>query len=178
MSQSRRWRSWSLMAFSALLATLTGCGYALIGRASNIPDDVRRVHLKPFVNNTARVQVDQILTRAIADELVTRQRFDVLSAEAGADAEIAGTVLSFLVNPVSFDAEGRATEYEISVEAKIVFRRLAPDSVLWENDRYVFRDSYPLEASELGYQDRETPAIEATAKKFAETVITDLLEGF
>ncbi len=50
--------------------------------------------------------------------------------------------------------------------------------MLWQNDRYVFSDSYQLEASELGYQDRETPAIEATAKKFAETVITDLLEGF
>ena len=56
--------------------------------------------------------------------------------------------------------------------------RLAPEQVLWQNDRYLFSQSYQLEASELGYQDRETPAITATAKKFAETVITDLLEGF
>ncbi len=178
MGSSARFRSLAPLVAGLLVATLTGCGYTLVGRASNIPDDVRRVYLRAFENNTARVQVDQILTRALADELVTRQRFQLLSAPEGADAEISGAVLSFLVNPVSFDAEGRATEYEISVEAKIAFRRLGAEAVLWENDRYVFRDSYPLEASELGYQDRETPAIEATAKKFAETVITDLLEGF
>ncbi len=155
-----------------------GCGYALVGRASNIPEDVRQVFLKPLENATPRVQVDQILSRALADELVTRQRFAVLSSAEGADAEIAGTVQGFVVNPVTFDADGRATEYEISITVKMVFRRLAPESVLWQNDRYVFRDSYQLEASELGYQDRETPALEATAKKFAETVITDLLEGF
>jgi hypothetical protein len=162
---------------AASLAAL-GCGYALVGRASNIPEDVRRVFLKPLENATARVQVDQILSRALADELVTRQRFAVLSSAEGADAEIAGAVEGFLVNPVSFDADGRATEYEISITARMIFRRLTPDTVLWQNDRYVFRDSYQLEASELGYQDRETPALEAAAKKFAETVITDLLEGF
>jgi hypothetical protein len=173
------------IARGALLATLAaaslaalGCGYALVGRGSNIPEDVRKVFLKPLENATARVQVDQILSRALADELVTRQRFAVLSSAEGADAEIAGTVEGFLVNPVTFDADGRATEYEISITARMVFRRLTPETVLWQNDRYVFRDSYQLEASELGFQDRETPALEAAAKKFAETVITDLLEGF
>jgi outer membrane lipopolysaccharide assembly protein LptE/RlpB len=164
---------------AALLAlAVSACGYNLVGRAANIPEDVRKVHLQPLANGTSRAQVDQILSRALADELVTRQRFEVLSSAEGADAAITGKVVSFLVNPVSFDADGRATEYEIVVTAEMRFARLEPETVLWENDRYVFRDSYQLEASELGYLDRETPAIEATAEKFAETVITDLLEGF
>jgi len=155
-----------------------GCGYTLVGRASNIPDTIRRVHLKPFENATPRSQIDQILTRALADELVTRRRFELTAGEAGADAEISGTVVAFVVNPVSFDGEGRATEYELVVNASMSFRQLDPETVLWQNDRYQFRDSYQLEASELGYFDRETPAIEAAAKRFAETVVTDLLEGF
>jgi len=166
------------LALAAAALAAAGCGYTLVGRASNIPDDVRAVFLQPLENATARVQVDQILSRALADELVTRQRFAVLSSAEGADAEIAGSVVGFVVNPVSFDADGRATEYEISITAKMSFRRLAPEQVLWQNDRYTFSQSYQLEASELGYQDRETAAITATAKKFAETVITDLLEGF
>lgn len=164
------------LATAALLAA--GCGYSLVGRASNIPEEVRSVFLAPLENATPRVQVDQILSRALADELVTRQRFAVLSTAEGADAEISGSVVGFVVNPVTFDSDGRATEYEISITARMSFRRLAPELVLWENDRYVFSQSYQLEASELGYQDRETAAITATAKKFAETVITDLLEGF
>jgi len=162
---------------AAVLAA--GCGYALVGRASNIPPEVRVVHLAPFENGTQRVNVDQILTRALNDELVTRQRFTVVSTEQDdVDADLKGTVTSFQVDPVTFDADRRATEFEITITASVALTQRDPERVLWQNDRYQFRDSYQLEASELGYLDRETPAIEATAKKFAETMVTDLLEGF
>ena len=163
-----------------LLAVLPlgACGYALVGRGSNLPPEVRNVYLKPFENGTGRARVDSILTQAVADELVTRQRFAVVASAETADAELAGTVTGFDVRPVSFDDDRRATEYEIAITARVALRRTNPESVLWQNDRYQFRDSYKLEASDLGFQDRETPAIEATAKKFAETMITDLLEGF
>ena len=112
----RRFTRTGLAAVLAAVALAAlGCGYALVGRASNIPDDVRKVFLKPLGNSTQRVQVDQIVSQALADELVTRQRFSVLSTAEGADAEISGSVEGFIVNPVSFDADGRATEYEISI---------------------------------------------------------------
>jgi len=165
----------ALMAAAALIA---GCGYSLVGRGSNIPPEIKKVYLKPFENGTDRVQVDQILTRAVADELVTRQRFSVVSSDTDADAEIDGRVTGFIVRPVSFDADRRATEFEIDITASVEMKQLHPEKVLWQNSRYQFRDSYQLEASELGYVDRETPAIENTAQKFAETMVSDLLEGF
>jgi outer membrane lipopolysaccharide assembly protein LptE/RlpB len=167
-----------ILLSAVALVALAGCGYRLVGTASNIPPEIKKVYLAPLTNATGRVQVDQILTRAIADELVTRQRFDVVSSAEQADGEIDGTVTSFVARPVAFDAEGRATQYEISITVKVAFKQLSPEKVIWQNDKYQFRDSYQLETSELGYFDRETPAIEATAKKFAETMVTDLLEGF
>jgi outer membrane lipopolysaccharide assembly protein LptE/RlpB len=166
----------TLLLAAGLVAA--GCGYALVGRASNIPPDVKVVFLEPFENTTSRVNVDQILTRAVTDELVNRRRFNVVAAEEGSDATLSGTVTGFDVQPVTFDADRRATEYEISITAAVKLVKLADEVVLWQNDRYQFRDSYQLEASELGFLDRETPAIEATAKKFAESMVADLLEGF
>lgn len=160
------------------LLGLMGCGYALVGRGSTLPPEVQKVYLSPLVNTTQRSQVDQILTRALASELVTRHRFEVLSAEAGADARLSGSVLTFALNPVSFDSEGRATEYEISIVVKVELKQLSPERVLYANEGYLFRSSYEVQPSELGYQDRETPAIESTARDFAETLVTDLLEGF
>jgi outer membrane lipopolysaccharide assembly protein LptE/RlpB len=171
-----RHRAGALVVLAA--AALAGCGYSLVGRASNIPPEVKTVHLAPFENTTQRVNVDQILTRAVNDELVTRQRFTVVASEEGSDADLTGKVTSFEVRPVTFDSDRRATEYEITITASVSLKQRDPERVLWQNDRYQFRDSYQLEASELGFLDRETPAIEATAKKFAETMVTDLLEGF
>jgi outer membrane lipopolysaccharide assembly protein LptE/RlpB len=168
----------ALLALLALCFVTSACGYALVGRASNVPEDVKRVYLRPFENRTPRPQVEQILTRAIADELVTRQRFAVASDAAAADAEISGSVVGFAVTPVTFDNNGRAIEYEISITSQVRFRRLADDQTLWSNDRYLFRQSYPLEVSEAGYFDRENLAIEDVAERFAETMVSDLLEGF
>ena len=65
------------------LAALAGCGYALVGRGSNLPEDVREVYIAPLENRTQRSQVEQVLTRAIADEMVTRRRFAVVGGRRG-----------------------------------------------------------------------------------------------
>ena len=168
----------ALPLLALLAAGALGCGYSLVGKGSNLPPEVKKVYLKAFENSTERVRVDQILSQAVADELVNRRRFEVVNSDQGADAELDGTVVGFEVTPVTFDADRRATEYEIAITAKVQLRQFVPDRVLWKNDRYQFRNSYQLESSELGFLDRETPAIEATAKKFAETMVSDLLEGF
>lgn len=166
-------------ALGALLLALFGCGYALVGRGSNIPADVRSVYLQPLQNRTQRSQVEQALTRAIANELVNRQRFAVVGSEAEATAEILGAVTGFGVTPVTFDQEGRATEYEISITAQITFKRVGEEGeVLWKSDRYTFRENYPVDPSAAEYFDREDQAIEEAAERFAETLVTNLLEGF
>ena len=158
---------------------LAGCGYALVGRATSVPEDVKAVYLKTFENRTQRTQLDQILTRAVADELVTRRRFQVVGATDGAQAEIRGAVIGFDVNPVSLDAQGRATEYEIIITAQVRFVRLdEAQSVIWASDRYQFRHSYPVDVSRAQYFDRENLALEDVSDDFAETMVSDLLEGF
>ena len=176
-STSRRIGPAALAALG-LAAALAGCGYNLVGRATNLPADIKRVYLKPIENRTPRQSVDQILTRAIADELVKRQRFSLTSSRSGADAELSGAVIGFGATPVTFDQSGRATAYEIGVTAQIVFKRLSDDKVIWSNSHYTYRESYPIDPTGAGYFDRETTALETVAKRFSETMVSDLLEGF
>lgn len=165
------------------LGVLSGCGYSLVGRAANIPEDIERVYVATFENRTARSQVEQLLTRAIIDELVTRQRFEVLTSPASADAEIQGAVVGYGATPVGFDEDGRANEYEISFIAQVIFQRIPADAeaepeVIWRNDRYQFRQPYEIPDGAEDYFDQEDQAIEEVAQRFAETMVSDLLEGF
>lgn len=161
-----------------LLGALTGCGYALVGRGTNIPEDVREVFLSPFENRTQRQQVDQFVTQAIAEELTTRRRFDLIGDRAEADADLSGAVTAFGLTPISFDDQGRATEYEMSITAQVLFRRVPGDEVLWRAENYLFRETYQVELGEIGFLDREEEAIREAAARFAETMVSDLLEGF
>lgn len=179
---SRRRRIAAPAVAAALLALgsvlLGACGYALVGRGSNIPEDIRAVYLAAFENRTPRPQVEQFLTRSLADELVKRGRFSLVNGEADADARLSGTVVGFGVTPVAFDPDGRATEYEISITASVELRRLDDDEVVWSNSRYIYRENYQVDATSTDFLDRELEAIEEAADRFAETMVSDLLLGF
>lgn len=155
-----------------------GCGYALVGRGSNVPDDIRTVYLSPFENLTQRAQIEQFITQSIADELVTRRRFNLVGGETEADAVLSGSVVAYRATPLTFDEQGRADEYEVAVTARVLFRRAGSEDALWANESYVFKENYELQGSEEDFFDRENIALEETARRFAETMVSDLLEGF
>lgn len=175
----RRLLLWALLA-PALLQW--GCGYALVGRGSNVPEDIRAVYVEPLKNSTPRSQIDQILTQAISDELVTRRRFSIVRSAEEADAVIAGTVVDFTVRPLTFDPDGLASSFEITITANMRFQRVPTEQgeegeVIWKNSRYRFLEDYELGAGAT-YFDRENLAIEEASGPFAKTLLTDLLEGF
>lgn len=176
---SRRLASPVTLALLAVLATTAvSCGYSLVGRGTNIPEDVRTVYISPFDNRTQRQQLDQFVTEAIADELLKRRRFNVVANVESADADLSGTVSGFGLTPITFDDQGRATEYEISITARVIFERTGSDEVLWRNDHYLFRQTYEVDTGVGGFLDREEEAIRDAAERFAETMVSDLLEGF
>lgn len=169
-------RPLALLAVIAIFAS--GCGYTLVGRAANLPPDVEAISIRTFENRTGRVGIEQILTRAVNDELVKRQRYRVVGEDSGAQARISGDVLGFDVNPLTFDADGRAVDYQITITAKVELRHLGRDEPIWANDRYIFREVYPIRDEAELFFEQETGALEEAAEKFAESMVTDLLEGF
>ena len=157
---------------------LTACGYGLVGRTSNLPSDIQRIFVSPLENQTTRSQVELLLTEAITNELVTRRRFTVVRTRSEADAVLSGAVTAFAVRPVTFDADGRAEEYEIAVRADMLFKRSDAAEVIWQRDQYLFRDNYELDLESVEYFDPEDATIQLVARRFAETLVIDLLEGF
>ncbi|MBZ0114020.1 MAG: hypothetical protein K8J08_16270 [Thermoanaerobaculia bacterium] len=161
------------------LMLLVGCGYALVGKGgNNIPEHVQRVYIAPLVNDTARAEVDQLLTRAITEEFVTRKRFEIVSSPEQADGVLDGAVLLFSTTPVLFDDEGRGTEYQLTINVRMKFHDRVEDRTLWSNDRYVYKETYESDSSDSNFVDLANVAIEEAAARFARTVVIDLLEGF
>ena len=166
---------------TALAVSSLGCGYALVGRGSNLPEDIRTIYIAPLGNRTTKAQVEQILGVAIAEEMVLRQRYDVAASEERADAVLEGSILSVRLIPVTFNEQGFAEEYEISIRAFMLLRRNDEDeTVLWANPEYDFRDDYELDlvTGDVGVFERDIQAVEDIADVFARSLVSDLLEGF
>ena len=161
-----------------MLLLLTGCGYALVGRSNFLSPSVKTIYVPAFVNKTTRVELEQRVTQAVADEFVARGRLKLVTDAKEADVVLRGSMDSFNIFPIAFD-QGRATRYQISITAKIeLLDHKNEDKVLWKNDQYRFTENYEVNLDTTDAFDQESRAIREIAVRFAEGLVTNLLEGF
>jgi hypothetical protein len=158
-----------------------GCGYTLVGRGSFLPDNIKRIAFPTFRNSTPRVGLEQRLSAAVARELASRGRFSVSPKSGDGDAELSGDITGFSLVPVAADNLGHATQYQIQISAKVALATIPDGKVIWKNDSYVFRENYDIAGGGVGssnFSDLENVAIDAEAGRFAQSLVTSILEGF
>lgn len=170
-----------LQAVATAVTTLllSGCGYALVGHSNFLDPAIRTIEVPSFVNRTTRVELEQRVTQAVAEEFVSRGRLKLVTTAGEADVIMRGSIDSFGIYPVGFNQQGRATQYQISITAKIeLVDHRHEDKVLWKNDQYRFTENYQIDITSTDAFDQESRAIREIAVRFAETLVTNLLEGF
>lgn len=159
----------------------SGCGYTLVGRGSFLPESVKRIAFPTFKNSTPRVGLEQRLSAAVARELASRGRFSVSAKSGDGDAELSGDIGGFSLVPVAADNLGHATQYQIQISARVALTAIPDGKVIWKNDAYVFRENYEIAGGGVGssnFSDLENVAIDAEAGRFAQSLVTSILEGF
>lgn len=165
--------------FLLFLLLPVSCGYALVGSGNFLPPEARTIRVPTFINETTRVELEQRVTRAVADEMVSRSRLRLVSSENEADLLLLGTIRSFNIAPIAFNEQVRATQYQVTVTAKIeLLDRRSEDAPLWSNDSYLFNENYSIDTATADAFDQETRAIEEIAERFAQSLVATLLEGF
>ncbi|HTO75964.1 MAG TPA: LPS assembly lipoprotein LptE [Thermoanaerobaculia bacterium] len=161
-----------------LLALIAcSCGYGLAGRTSTLPPSIKIIQFSTLVNQTSLAGVEQRVSGEIAKELAARGHFRVQAEAAGADAQLSGAVTRFDFYPVAFDSSGRATQYQVAVTARVALKSLPEGTPVWENPAYTFRENYSFEGAGSTV-DRQNETIDKVAEKFAEALVSSLLEGF
>lgn len=160
-----------------------GCGYALAGRGSFLPDYIRTIGIPVFGNETPYETVEQIMTEHVRSEFIGRGKYKVLPQETGVDAVLTGEITGITIAPASFTQEQQAARYVITVTARLEFKDLKTNNVLWNNPSLVYREEYQA-AQGTGALDpnaffgQEANALERVAAEFARSVVSGILEAF
>lgn len=167
-----------------LLATASaGCGYALAGRGSFLPDYIRVVGIPPVENRTS-VPVEQMLTDKIRTEFIGRGAYSVRPDTTGVDAILTSQVTSVSVQPVGFNEQQLGSRYLITLTMRVQFTETRTNDVLWSNDALTFREEYDLSARASGqveaatFFDQERSSLDRISTDIARTVVTAILEAF
>ncbi len=158
---------------------LAGCGYHTAGHATRLPASVRSIAVPMFVNQTQTYRIEQILTRDVVREFLSRSHYQVVNNPGeSSDAVLKGTVISAQAAPLTYDAQtGRISSAVVTVSMKV---SLADHSghILFENPNYTFRQQYQVSREVTSFFEEETPALQRMSQDFARTLVSDIMEAF
>ena len=172
---------------------LSSCGYRVGGTASRLPPGIKVIAVPALVNRTARYRIEQPMTEALVREFLERTKYRIVSTEDSADAVLHGEIVSLESSPAVFDTSptpnsttipngstqtARVTTMLVSVQLKVRLEERETKKILYQNDNYLFRDTYELSTDPATFFDEQSPALERMARDFASRLVADVVENF
>jgi hypothetical protein len=161
----------------------SGCGYALAGRGSFLPDYIQTIGVPPFANRTNIFNLETLLTQKVRSEFIGRGKYKILPDDSGVDAVLTGEVTSATLVPVSFSAGQLASRYALTVAARVELRDTRENKTLWENPGLIFRQEYEAQGGTTAldpaaFLGQDTNALDRMSSDFARTIVSAILEAF
>ena len=173
---------------SIKLALIAATAFASLGATdcykpvtnSGLPKHIRTVAVPAFQAEARglRYRVESRFTEAVTREIIRRGGgLRVQGSLDGADAVIEGTIRDFSFTGVLLDREGRARVYEVTVVSAVTIRDLKEDKILFDNQNFVFRDSFEFSSDPRSFFNEEDPAVDRIARSFAESAVSAFING-
>jgi hypothetical protein len=175
-----------LVLIVALASVLPGCGYALAGRGSFLPADIRIVGIPLLENRTNIARLDQIISERIRTEFIDRGKslkYEIVPTASGADAVVSGAITGFSSQQAGLDQQ-LASRYRFIVTMRVQFTDTRSNQVLWSNEALTFSDEYDLrtrgnaQVEGAVLLEQEGPAFDRLARDLARSVVSAILEAF
>jgi hypothetical protein len=164
----------------ALFASVA-CGYSLAGRGTFLPAHIRVIGVPTFTNLTSVYDIERRITERVRSELTGRGKYRVEPSATGVDAVIAGEITSITINPTAHNDQRQATRYQLQLTAKIEFRDVTSNKVIWSNPSMQFREDYEITGTITdpnAFFGQEANAMDRLALEFARSVVSAILEAF
>jgi hypothetical protein len=125
-----------------------------------------------------RYRVESRFTDAVTREIIRRGKgVKVQGSRDGADAVVEGTIRDFSFSGVLLDRDGRARVYEVTITSAVTIRETKTDKILYDNQNFIFRDSFEFSQDPRSFFNEEDPAVDRMARAFAESVVSTIVNG-
>src|SRR5919201_1546922 len=88
-------------------------------RGSFLPEYIKTIGVPTFVNRTTVFNLETMLTQKVLAEFIGRGKYQILPETTGVDALLTGEVTAVTITPASFTNQNIASQYAITMTAKI-----------------------------------------------------------
>lgn len=126
------------LCFSAI----AGCGYHVVGTASQLPADIRSIGVGTITNASHERGIEKELAFAFEREIHQRRHYRMAERREDADAVITGHIIDVSRRPVAFDENDQAVQYEMTIWVDLRLERTGGGERLWEARNLRLTDEY------------------------------------
>lgn len=147
---------------------------------SGLPKRIKTVAIPVFQTEARalRYRLESRFTQSVIREVLKRGKGLKVQGElSGADAVIEGTIRDFNFSGVLLDRAGRARVYEVTIVGAVTIRDLSENQVIYDNQNFIFRDSFEFSEDPRSFFNEEDPAVERISRAFAESVVSAMING-
>lgn len=162
------------MAFGAAVA-FGGCGYSL---RPSLPPGINTIHVPVLVNRTQEPGIEDFITQALTEAVVTGGRVKIAPSRELADATLEGSIVEYRLISLAFDRSANVTQYRLIIGLALTFRDLKQNKVLWKQDRIEERADFTVAGQVTQTLAREEAAVRQAAVDVARAIVSFALEGF
>ena len=133
-----------LLGLALILALLAGaCGYRFVGSGAALPDDVRTVHVEPFLNRTRAVGLEDGLALAVRRVLARQESPRMVDRFEDADAVLSGVIRHYGITDVAVNRSDEVMMLEARLDVETTLRLRRSREVLWPRQVTRLREVYP-----------------------------------
>jgi hypothetical protein len=183
----RKYRRLHSRHFNALLLLpvfgliLSSCGYKVRSAVGHLPAGMESLGIPTFRNNTNLYKIEQRITHAVLEEFMLRTRGTVNSSSSNVDAVLLGEIRSVNSEPVTFGTQTVGSQtfgsaFLVTVRVSVKLMRLKDSAVLWQDNDFLHRERYVLNAKVQDFFDEENPALQRLARDFASHLASTVLD--
>jgi hypothetical protein len=113
------------------MAGLSACGYHFHGTQPALPSDIRTIGVGSIDNRSREHGLEKQLAFAFEREVFVRRHYRLAASPGGADALLTGTIREVSRQPVAFDEDDQAVQYEVRMRFDFTLTRQRDGKDLW-----------------------------------------------
>ncbi len=170
------------------LGLAAGCGYRRLDRVPRTAAWARKgdtIRLAKFRNETVRLGLEERFTKALENRIVAASPWKLVPQGAPSRWVLQGTLLSYKVRPLGVQlgtdriraSAGSASRVEVIVVAAVDLLDGVTGVPVAQRRGLTFSNQYRVDQNFASFENRELQVLDHLADDFAESFLTQLLEG-
>jgi hypothetical protein len=164
-----------------IILIFSACGYRVRSSMGKMPQGIHSLGIPTFRNLTGQYKIEQIVSSAVLKEFALRTRIRINSKSTGVDSVLLGEIRNVSSTPVTFGTQTVGSQtfgstFMVTVQMSVKLKRLSDSSIIWQNEHFVYREQYVLNANVKDFFSEENPALERLARNFAESLAHSVLD--